>query len=69
MPFTLTNFLIANTPNRSTHPLQFLVKRFLSSLITGWIPSLINAIWFGMLVPLVSYLCIQVWMGEEGLYY
>ena len=40
--------------------ISFLIKRFISSLITGWIPALLNAIWFGMLVPLVSYICIQV---------
>ena len=40
--------------------ISYLIKAFLSTLITGWIPSLLNAIWFGMLVPLVTYLCIQV---------
>lgn len=37
-----------------------LVMSFLSSLITGWIPSLLNSLWFGMLVPLVTFACVQV---------
>ena len=43
-----------------TSGVSHFIKAFLSTLFTGWIPSLINALWFGMLVPLISYLCIQV---------
>ena len=37
----------------------------MSKLITGWLPSLLLTLWSGLVLPLVSYLLLQVW-GVRG---
>ncbi|GAX72909.1 hypothetical protein CEUSTIGMA_g364.t1 [Chlamydomonas eustigma] len=35
------------------------VAKSLFAILTGWVPALLSSIWFGMLIPLISYLCLQ----------